>query len=207
MYVTSEVEMKNCTTTITVLMLVAALALSGCNLSVSKPEEIPTSAPTMPPTAIPTQPPPTNTSLPTETATLPPPTETLFIPTPVPPTATRTVAPTAIVPVAGDKFDGSFDNGFLVFRIGTKGNWVILKSVTLKKANCQEGGTITQVVDYPSPTNFPVENGRFSFYLDPVTISGQFITNKRASGSIKLVFKSQGKTCTVGPLTWQASAP
>lgn len=205
--------MKKHATLYALLTVIVIVSLTACNLPSSKPTAAPTSAatntvPPPPPTA--TQPPPTNTLPPPPPSDTPlplPPTDTQVPPTRVPPTATRTVVPTAIKPIAGDKFEGTFEYGDLTLRIGTNGNWVIPKQVTVKKAPC-EGGKFSDHITFEPPPSYPIENGQFSFvYEGFVTISGTFTSAKRASGTIRLALKSGGKTCNIGPSAWTASAP
>jgi hypothetical protein len=143
------------------------------------------------------------------TATLPlPPTATLALPPTLPATPTRTPAPTqgAIKPDEKAKFEGTFPGGELTFRIGEKGNWVILKTILLKGAECKEGKAMSDSLTFDPPQLFPITDGKFTIAIDDeVTISGQFLSSTKAGGSLKLVLKNAGKTCTIGPHNWSAS--
>jgi len=198
----------------TLFSLLLVLALSGCNLPFLAPEPTPTPLPTA--TEV-----PTNTPVPpTETPTLPPPTETATLPPPTPaitatsflvPTAIPTKAPTLapILPIPRDLFEGTFEGGRLSFRIGTNPNVIIPKLVTLKKAQCKGGGTISDTISFEPPPTFWLLNGKFTITAggDQVYWTGQFNTSKRASGSITLKVKKDNKACVIGPVAWTATAP
>lgn len=192
----------------TLFILVIAFSLASCNMPFVAPEPTATSTatPTLPPTETPI---PTDTPVPpTETPTVPPVTDTP-LPTPIPPTATNTKVPTAAVyyPTPRDFYSGSFENGTLTFRIGPNPYLVIPKSVVLKKAACKEGGTINTTINFEPPPTYDIDDGVFSIvYSDTVNIYGRFISEIRATGSITLKLKKDGKACTVGPLAWYADA-
>jgi hypothetical protein len=186
-----------------------AFSLVGCNLPFIAPQPTATStaSPTLPPTETPL---PTNTPVPpTETPTLAPPTETppVALPTAIPATATNTKQPTQSVfyPHPRDIFNGTFDSGVLVFRIGANPYLIIPKTVAVKKAECKEGGTLSDTVVFDT-TNYEIRDGRFSINnVNGVTITGMFTSQVRATGSITLVLKNDKKNCTIGPLFWNAT--
>ncbi|MEW5872721.1 MAG: hypothetical protein AB1894_25910 [Chloroflexota bacterium] len=204
--------MKKHATLYALLAAMVIFSLTACNLPTSKPTVTPTLAvtntfPPPPPSATPLLPTDTLAPPPSDTPLPPPPTDTQVPPTRVPPTATRTAAPTAIKPIEGDKFEGTFEYGTLTLRIGANGNWIVPKQVTVKKAPC-EGGKFSDHISFEPPPSFPIEDGQFSFvYEGFVTISGVFTSAKRATGSIRLALKSGGKNCNIGPSTWIATAP
>lgn len=185
------------------------LSLAGCNLPFIAPEPTATATATatLPPTDTPV---PTDTPLPpTETPTIPPPTDTPPPPTPIPPTATNTKIPTvaAFYPIPRDLFVGTFENGSITFRIGPNPYLVIPKTVAVKKATCKEGYNISETVVFEGTPTYRIEEGKFTIiYMDSVNISGTFISQIKASGSISLNLKSEGRKCTIGPLIWYADA-
>lgn len=186
------------------------LSLAGCNMPFFAPEPTPTAtaSPTPPPTETPL---PTDTPVPpTETPTLPPPTDTPPPPTPIPPTATNTKVPTvaSFSPHPRDLFNGTFENGTLSFRIGPNPYLVIPKMVVVKKAVCKEGGTINDALTFDDVPTYEIKDGKFTInYMDVVIITGQFTSEVKATGSITLNLKKEGKKkCTVGPFVWYAEA-
>ncbi len=190
----------------TLYILLTVISLSACNMPFIAPE--PTATATFTATALPSNTPlPTNTPVtPTETPTLALPTETPTF-TLIPPTATATKIPTraSIYPIPRSFFSGTFDNGKLTFRIGTNQYLIIPKSITVKKAVCQEGGTISQTINFEPPPNYRIEDGKFTInYEGIVVITGYFQSTTRATGTITLNLKTE-KKCTIGPLYWNAS--
>lgn len=194
------------------------LSLTGCNLPTFGPAATPTATvtATLPPSPTPTQPPPT------ETPTVPAATNTPEVSQPTPPAeAAPTQAPTATqppatavvptvgvpVPVSRALFDGVFPGGRLSFRIGELSSRVIPKTVTLKGAECKEGGKLNDSISFEPPPSFVIDQGKFTMTQgDQVTISGQFLSSTRAAGTITLRLRGGGKACTVGPLSWTANA-
>jgi hypothetical protein len=109
--------------------------------------------------------------------------------------------------MAGAKFDGTFEGGELTFRVHTNGDYVIPKSVTLRKVACNEGKALSDLITFEPPPFFEVVEGKFTMYNGTlVTISGQFITPSTARGTISGQVKSGGKNCTFGPMAWSAEA-
>ena len=201
-----------------VLTAVTIFSLAACNLPAAKATAKPAptatkksaaTAPTFTSTPASPLPLPTDTQpVVPPTATLPqPPTATLALPPTLPATPTRTPAPTqgAIKPDEKAKFEGTFPGGEFTLRIGENGNWVILKTILLKGAECKEGKAMSESLNFEPPQMFPITDGKFSIELDGVTISGQFLSSTKAGGSLKLVLKDAGKTCTIGPSNWSAS--
>lgn len=190
-------------------ILIIVLSLAGCNYPGAFPAAQDTPTP-LPPT--PTSPPPTEPPTPippTEAPTLPPVTPTTAPPTPVPPTPTNRPSPTVaeIKPLAGARFEGTFEGGSLVLRINANGTAVIPKTIRIQKANCQEGKQLSDTLVFEPPTSFPVEDGKFTITWDTqVTISGFFQTPTQARGSLELKFKKESVACTVGPVNWVAEA-
>ena len=192
----------------TMFSLLMILALSGCYMPFLAPE--PTATPLPTPTDVPTAtlPPPTEipTLAPTETATLPPPTPTLM-PTAFIPTAKPTKAPTLtpIEPIPRDLFTGEFEGGTLSFRIGANKTIIIPKIINLRKATCKEGGKLSDTISFEPPPSFIIENAKFTITVGTqVYWTGQFVSAKRASGSITIKVKGDSKNCTVGPVAWSA---
>ena len=185
------------------------VSLTGCNLPFIAPEPTPTAtaSPTLPPTETPL---PTDTPVPpTETPTVPPPTDTPPPPTAIPPTATNTKVPTVafFFPHPRDLFNGTFETGVLSLRIGPNPYLIIPKTVVVKKATCKEGGTINDSIVFDGVPTYEIKDGKFSInYQDMVIISGQFTSQIKATGSITLNLKNEGKKCTVGPYVWYAEA-
>jgi hypothetical protein len=194
------------------LTVILAISLAACNYPGMQPEASPTLAATNTAAASPTSPPPTATFTaipPTATATLVPVTPTPLPPTAIPVTPTWTPVPTVayVDPLAGSKLDGTFEGGTLTFRVHTNGNYVIPKSVNLKKISCNEGKTLSDLITFEPPPFFEVVEGKFTMFKDTtVTISGQFITPTTARGTLSGQVKSGGKNCTFGPLSWSAAA-
>jgi hypothetical protein len=200
--------------------LILTISLVGCNLPTDRPAtDVATATsdrPTQPPADVqPTSPPtepPTATqelALPTETPTVELDTPTPVTPSPIPPTPTRALAPTSaqIIPVAGARFDGSFDNGRLTFRIGPNSYSVVLKTVILKQAVCNEGSKASETLTFDAPTYFQIVDSKFAIYIgDQVTISGAFTSPTRATGTIRIKLTKGGGTCTIGPTGWVATA-
>ena len=190
-------------------ILIITLSLAGCNYPGAFPaaQDTPTAVPPTPTSPPPTEPP--TPIPPTEAPTLPPVTPTTAPPTPVPPTPTMRPSPTVaeIKPLAGAKFDGTFEGGSLVLRINANGTAVIPKTIRIQKANCQEGKQLSDTLVFEPPTSFPVEDGKFTITWDTqVTMSGVFLTSSEARGSLELKFKKESVSCTVGPIVWVARA-
>ena len=192
--------------------LVLAASLAACNYPGMQPEASPTPAATNTVAATATQPVPTATNTavpPTATATLVPVSPTPLPPTAIPMTPTWTPVPTVayVDPLPGAKFEGTFEGGELLFRVHSNGNFVIPKSVTLRKVACNEGKTLSDLITFEPPPFFNVVEGKFTMSNGTlVTISGVFTTPTTARGSISGLVKSGGKNCTFGPFTWSAAA-
>lgn len=190
-------------------MAMIFVLLAGCNYpgaAPAAPQESPTPLPPTPTSPPPTEPP---TPLPpTETPTLPPPTPTFVPPTLPPPTPTRPMpTPTAVKPMAGVKFEGTFESGTLTFRTNPTGYMVVPKTIRIIKANCQEGKKLSDTLSFEPPRYFPVEGGKFTISWDSqVYMTGTFLTPSQARGSLELKFKKEGVTCTIGPVAWTATA-
>lgn len=192
------------------LILVLAVSMTACNLPQSKPTATATQA------ATPIPPSPTPLPPPTETATLEPPTPTL----PLPPTATqpivfptrepsKTFTPVVIKPAAHARFDGVFEYGKLVLRVDNNPAYIVPKSVTIKSAPCKEGkGKKSDTLTLDPPTYYQIVENKF--YIDfgggMVKISGEFISPTKARGTITMSLRAEGKSCTLGPYAWSASA-
>jgi hypothetical protein len=113
-----------------------------------------------------------------------------------------------VQPLPTVKFEGTFEGGTLVFRINDKGNMVIPKEIRVKKALCNEGKTMTTLLAFDPPPFFPITDGKFTITREKqLTVTGIFISPKQARGSIELYLLKNGKPCTIGPLTWVATAP
>lgn len=126
------------------------------------------------------------------------------------PTDTRAVTSTPIIPEAGAKFEGTFEGGALVFRVNSNSTMVIPKSLTFRKVLCQEGKRISDLITFEPPPSFPITNGSFNIvWGTQATISGYFRSTKSAWGSLtaKVKGKGDGGICTIGPISWVASAP
>jgi hypothetical protein len=179
------------------------LSLAACNFPSQAPTPTNTAMPpTQTPEPSPTPIPPTETptSAPTPSWTVPPP--------PVFPTATSTTAATeAAKPVPNARFEGVFEGGTLVFRTNDKGTMVIPKEIKVRKASCNEGKTISTLLAFDPPPFFPITDGQFTISREEqIEIFGIFISSMQARGSIELYLLRNGKPCTVGPVTWVASA-
>jgi len=199
------------TVTLITFTIVLALIASGCDMPFgTSPTETPTPTATFTFTPIP----------PTATYTSIPPTE---MPTPIPPTPTATitlappptkvatptkiVSPTPVVPIPKAKFEGTFPGGSITFRTGPHGASVVPKYLILKKAACNEGGKVSDTISFDPPTFFWIMDGKFAIgWGDVLAMSGQFTAPNKAAGSIKIVTKRNGKTCTIGPVYWNAMA-
>lgn len=130
-------------------------------------------------------------------------------PASLPPTATSPgPAPTIAQPTAEARalFEATFPGGSLSFRIGALSDVVIPKLVTLKGAECKEGGRISHQVSFEPPPEYPIKDSRFSITQgNAVTISGVFTSNTRAYGTVTVRLNKDGANCTVGPLNWAAN--
>jgi hypothetical protein len=192
-----------------IVMIVVSLA--GCNYpgaAPAVPQETPTTLPPSPTLPPPTEPP--TPIPPTQAPTLPPPTATLAPPTAVPATPTSRPSPTQaeIKPVAGARFEGTFEGGSVVLRINSNGSAVIPKTVRIQKATCQEGKILSDILSFEPPPSFPIEDGKFAISYDNPYLywTGTFLTPTQARGSIELRFKKEGVSCTIGPVAWMANA-
>lgn len=194
-----------------IISLLLVLLLTACNFPGMGPE--PTATPTLTPTSPPT---PTDTPTPLPpTATLPPtPTFQFMLPT-LPPTAVGSplppptlppvFTPTSIVPQAGVRFEGEFDGGIFSFRVNNSSNMVTLKEIILSKAQCKNGKTISDRLQFPVIA-FPIENGRFTISVANAYVTGVFTTATTAIGSLSVTVKADKLTCEVGPVSWKAKA-
>jgi hypothetical protein len=114
----------------------------------------------------------------------------------------------AIEPQPGAKFDGVFTGGEITFRTSQNGKQVIPKSVRVRKATCQQGKTVSDLIAFDPPPSFPITDGEFTMSKgDIITISGMFTSPSNAQGSLVIHLKAGGTACTVGPVAWSASAP
>jgi hypothetical protein len=186
------------------------LSLAGCNYPGAAPAATEASPTPLPPS--PTSPPPTEPPTPippTEAPTLPPPTATLAPPTAIPPTPTLRATPTKaeIKPTPGARFEGTFEGGYLIFRINSNASAVIPKSIRVQKATCQEGKKMSDLLAFDPPPSFPIEDGNFTISRDTqLYMTGTFLTPTQARGSLQIKFRKEGVTCTIGPVVWIASA-
>jgi hypothetical protein len=189
-------------------ILMIVLSLAGCNYPGAFPaaQDTPTPLPPSPTSPPPTEPP--TPIPPTEAPTQPPVTPTAAPPTPVPPTPTSRPSPTVaeIKPLAGARFEGTFEGGTMVFRINANGSAVIPKTIRVQKATCQEGKTLSDTLSFEPPPQFPVEDGKFIIsYDDPyMYLTGAFLSSTQARGSLELKFKKESVACTIGPVVWVA---
>ncbi len=184
------------------LILVGALLLTSCNYPGAAPAlpATPTVTETLsiPPTPLPTDTPaepPTDTPEPPPTETIGPPPPTIAPPTATtPPTATRGM----VTPIPGALFKGTFPGGDLTFRVHANGRLVIPKTVTLRGAECKEGGKINDQITFEPPPQFEVENAQFTMSQGTqVTISGRFNSSTSASGTITLKLKAKKGACSI----------
>jgi hypothetical protein len=202
--------MKNNRPVFVFLTLVLVISLAGCNLPSARPADTATPTATQIPPS-PTPLPPTATAAPpTEMPTQEPPTPTKVQPTMVFPTKAPTNTPTPVVikPAARARFDGTYDYGTFVFRIGDNPAYVVPKSITVKSAPCNEGKNRkkSDTLTLDPPTFYQVIANRFSInFGDSVIISGEFITPVKARGTLTLKLKVDGKACTIGPYAWSAT--
>lgn len=187
---------------ISLITSMLVLALAACNYPAQEPTP---TATTIPPTQTP-EPSPTPIP-PTDTPTMPPTPSWTVPPPPVLPTATFTAIATPTIQPAPDvKFEASFEGGLFIFRTNDKGTYVIPKEVRIKKASCNEGRTLSDLLAFDPPPFFLITEGKFTISRDTqLVITGVFISPTQARGSIELHLLKNGKPCTIGPVVWVAS--
>lgn len=188
------------------LFLILVAASLACNYSSVSVFATPTASPTAT-VPSPTPPPPTETATPPPTATIaPPPTAAPVVNTPVPPTPVPTAIPTkaAIKPASKARFSGQFEGGVFTFRTNDAGTYVTLKEITLAKAKCSNGKTVSTHLTFEDISYFEIVNGGFNITFDRATVSGTFSAANSASGSIRIKINANKGVCEIGPLSWTA---
>lgn len=193
----------------TILTALIVTAQLSCNYSSVSVFATPTASPTatvatptpLPPTETPTSLPPTNTA--------PPPSPTLapIVNTPIPPTVAPTIAPTKAVvkPVSKGKFSATFPGGAFTFRANDAGTFVTLKEITLAKAQCGNGKTVSTHLTFEDISFFEVENGSFTITFDRTTVSGMFDTPTTAHGTIYIKINANKGVCEIATSNWTAA--
>lgn len=92
------------------------------------------------------------------------------------------------------------------FRTNDAGSYVTLKEITLAKAKCSNGKTVSTHLTFEDISYFEIANSKFTISFDRAVVSGTFDSPTSANGSITIKINANKGTCEIGPLSWTAKA-